>query len=182
MATAGRKIVAGLFVSLDGVAESPEQWHFPYLNEEMGAALAQMQAGADTLLMGRLTYEAFAAVWPEQTGPMADALNGIRKLVASTTLREAHWNNTTVIDGDVITFLKDLKRQPGGNINLSGSIMLTRTLLEAGLLDELRLLVHPLVLGTGKRLFPEGTGRVPLRLTASATFSTGVLDLTYQPA
>ncbi|MFF4448352.1 dihydrofolate reductase family protein [Streptomyces sp. NPDC001502] len=182
MTTAGRKIVAGLFVSLDGVAEAPEQWHFPYLDEEMGAALTQMQAGADTLLMGRLTYEAFAAAWPERTGPMADALNGIRKLVASTTLNEARWNNTTVIDGDVITFLEDLKRQPGGNINLSGSISLTRTLLEAGLLDELRLLVHPIVLGTGKRLFPDGTGRTPLRLTASAAFSTGVLDLTYQPA
>ncbi|WP_234343595.1 dihydrofolate reductase family protein [Streptomyces sp. WM6372] len=91
-------------------------------------------------------------------------------------------NNTTVIDGDLITFLKDFKQQPGGNINLSGSISLTRTLLEAGLLDELRLLVHPIVLGAGKRLFPDGTGLTPLRLTASATFSTGVLDLTYQPA
>ncbi|MFF9011168.1 dihydrofolate reductase family protein [Streptomyces goshikiensis] len=161
MTAVGRKIVAGLFVSLDGVAEAPEQWHFPYLDEEMGAALAGMQAGADTLLMGRLTYEAFAAAWPGRTGPMTDALNGIRKLVASTTLNQAHWNNATVIDGDVITFLKDLKRQPGGNINLSGSISLTRTLLEAGLLDELRLLVHPLVLGTGKRLFPDGASRPP---------------------
>jgi dihydrofolate reductase len=182
MTTTGRKIAAGLFISLDGVVEAPEQWHFPYLDEEMGAALAQLQAEADTLLMGRLTYETFAAVWPERTGPMADALNGIRKLVASTTLTEAHWNNTTVIDGDVIAFLKDLKQQPGGNINLSGSISLTRTLLEAGLLDELRLMVHPIVLGTGMRLFPEGAGRVPLRLAASTTFSTGVLDLTYQPA
>ncbi|MGV9315368.1 dihydrofolate reductase family protein [Streptomyces sp. NPDC003691] len=182
MTVEGRKIVAGLFVSLDGVAEAPEEWHFPYLNDEMGAALAGMQAGADTLLMGRLTYETFAASWPKRRGPMADALNGIRKLVASTTLTEAHWNNTTVIDGDLIAFLKDLKQQPGANINLSGSISLTRTLLEAGLLDELRLLVHPIVLGSGKRLFPGDAGRVPLRLTASNTFSTGVLDLTYQPA
>ncbi len=141
-----------------------------------------MQAGADTPLTERVTHEAFAAVRPEQTGPMADALNGIRKPVASTTLDEAHWNSTTVTDGDVITFLKDLKQQPGGNISLSGSITPTRTLLEAGLLDELRLLVHPLVPGTGKRLFPHGTGRAPLRLTTSATFSTGVPDLTSPPA
>ncbi|QDY77075.1 dihydrofolate reductase family protein [Streptomyces qinzhouensis] len=182
MTTEGRKIVAGLFVSLDGVAEAPEEWHFPYLDKEMGAAVAQMQSEADTLLMGRLTYETFASTWPNRTGPMAAALNGIRKLVASTTLTEAEWNNTTVIDGDVVAFLKDLKQQPGGNINLSGSISLTRTLLEAGLLDELRLMVHPIVLGTGKRLFTEDASRVPLRLTSSATFATGVLDLTYQPA
>ncbi|GAA5021312.1 dihydrofolate reductase family protein [Actinopolymorpha pittospori] len=113
---------------------------------------------------------------------MADAINGIRKLVASTTLHEPGWNNTTVIDGDVIAAIKDLKRRPGKNVTVSGSISLTRALLEAGLLDELRLLVHPIVLGTGQRLFPDGMTQVPLALTRSATFSTGVLDLTYQPA
>ncbi|MCG5219167.1 dihydrofolate reductase family protein [Streptosporangium soli] len=180
--TAGRKIVAGLFMSLDGVVEAPERWHFPYLNEEMGAAVGQMYAEADTLLLGRTTYETFAASWPHQTGELADAINGIRKLVASTTLDTADWNNTTVIDGDVVTALKEIKQQPGRNINLSGSITLTRALLEAGLLDELRLLVHPIVLGTGQRLFPAGTPRTPLALARSATFTNGVLDLTYQPA
>ncbi|WP_245658102.1 dihydrofolate reductase family protein [Microtetraspora malaysiensis] len=177
-----RKIVAGLFMSLDGVVEAPEKWHFPYLNEEMGAAVGQMHAEADTLLLGRVTYESFAAVWPHQTGALADQINGIRKLVVSTTLATADWNNSTVIGGDAISALKDLRQQPGKNINLTGSISLTRRLLEAELLDELRLLVHPIVLGTGQRLFPDGMGQVPLKLTHSVTFSTGVVDLTYQPA
>ncbi|WP_067966363.1 dihydrofolate reductase family protein [Nocardiopsis trehalosi] len=180
--TTERKIVAGLFTSLDGVVEAPETWHFPYMDEEMGAAVGQMHAEADTLLMGRVTYEAFASVWPHQTGPLADAINGIRKLVASSTLSEAGWNNAAVIDGDVIAAVKELKRQPGKNVSLSGSISLTRALLEAGLLDELRLLVHPIVLGTGQRLFPEGTVRTPLALVRSATYASGVMDLTYQPA
>lgn len=177
-----RKIVAGLFISLDGVVEAPETWHFPYLNEEMGAVVGQMYAEADTLLMGRTTYETFAASWPHRSGELADAINGIRKLVASTTLDTSDWNNTTVIDGDVVTALKELKQRPGRNIVLSGSISLTRGLLQAGLIDELRLLVHPIVLGTGMRLFAEDTGQVPLELTRSVTFTTGVLDLTYQPA
>ncbi|WP_327682175.1 dihydrofolate reductase family protein [Kitasatospora sp. NBC_00458] len=180
--TAQRRIVAGLFISLDGVVEAPETWHFPYMNDEMGAAVGEMNAAADTLLLGRKTYEAFAAAWPHQSGELADAINGIRKLVASTTLTGVEWNNSSVIEGDVVTALKELRQQPGGNINLTGSIGLTRTLLEAGLVDELRLLVHPVVLGTGLRLFPEGSARVPLKLTRSVTFSTGVLDLTYQPA
>ena len=177
-----RKIAAGLFVSLDGVVEAPETWHFPYLSEEMGAAVGQMYAEADTLLMGRRTYEAFAAVWPHQTGEMAEAINGIRKLVASTTLTETGWTNTALIEGDVIAAVKQLKEQPGGTIALTGSISLVRALLAAGLLDELRLLLHPLVVGQGERLFPEGAAPVPLRLTRSAAFATGVLDLTYQPA
>lgn len=180
--TAERKIVAGLFMSLDGVVEAPEIWHFPYMDEQMGAAVGQMHAEADTLLMGRVTYEAFASAWPDRTGPMADAINGIRKLVASTTLREAGWNNAAVIDGDVLAAVKELKRQPGKNVNLSGSISLTRALLEARLLDELRLLVHPIVLGTGQRLFPEGTVQTPLTLVRSTTYASGVIDLTYQPA
>ncbi|GGQ14629.1 dihydrofolate reductase family protein [Streptosporangium pseudovulgare] len=176
-----RKIAAGLFVSLDGVVEAPETWHFPYLNEEMGAAVGQMYAEADTLLLGRVTYEAFAAVWPHRTGEMADAINGIRKLVASTTLTEVGWTNATLIKGDVVATVKELKGRPGGTISVAGSISLIRALLGAGLLDELRLLVHPLVVGAGQRLFPDGTAPVPLKLARSVTFATGVLDLTYQP-
>ncbi|MDP9849005.1 dihydrofolate reductase family protein [Streptosporangium lutulentum] len=179
--TAKRKIVSGLFISLDGVVGAPETWHFPYLNEEMDAAVGTMHAEADTLLLGRVTYEAFAAVWPHQTGALADRINGLPKVVVSTTLNKADWANSTLLDGDVVTALTEAKRWPGGTINLSGSITLTRALLEAGLIDELRLLVHPVVLGTGQRLFPEGTGRVPLKLVRSDTFSTGVMDLTYRP-
>ncbi|MET9068157.1 dihydrofolate reductase family protein [Streptosporangium sandarakinum] len=177
-----RKLAAGLFVSLDGVVEAPETWHFPYLSEEMGAAVGQMYAEADTLLLGRVTYEAFAAVWPHQTGEMADAINGIRKLVASTTLTEVGWTNAALIEGDVVAAVKELKEQPGGTISVAGSISLVRALLGAGLLDELRLLVHPLVVGTGQRLFPDGVAPVALKLARSVTFATGVLDVTYQPA
>ncbi|MEU7896297.1 dihydrofolate reductase family protein [Nonomuraea sp. NPDC049152] len=180
--TVTRKIVTGLFMSLDGVVEAPETWHFPYLNEELTAAIADVHAEADTLLMGRATYESFAAVWPHQSGELADQLNNMSKLVVSTTLDKADWHNSTVIDGDITATLTQLKQRPGGNIVLSGSISLMRGLLEAGLIDELRLLVHPIVLGAGMRLFTEDTGQVPLKLTRSVTFTTGVLDLTYQPA
>ncbi|MEU9043194.1 MULTISPECIES: dihydrofolate reductase family protein [unclassified Kitasatospora] len=180
-AATGRRITAGLFMSLDGVVEAPETWHFPYLNEEMGAVVGGLAAAADTLLLGRRTYEAFAATWPLQSGDMADALNAIPKLVASTTLDKAEWNNSTVLGGDLVAELTELKRQPGRNISLSGSIMLTRTLLRAGLIDDLHLLVHPIVLGPGIRLFTE-QDRIPLRLAHSVTFSTGVVHLHYQQA
>ncbi|MFI6316368.1 dihydrofolate reductase family protein [Nonomuraea sp. NPDC050556] len=180
--TETREIVAGLFISLDGVVEAPETWHFPYLNDELEAAVADMYAEADTLLLGRATYESFAAVWPDLEDELADQLNGMSKLVASTTLEKAGWNNSTVVDGDLTTALKQLKQQPGGKIVISGSISVVRELLQAGLIDELRLLVHPIVLGSGQRLFAEGVGQVPLALTRSVTFTTGVLDLSYQPA
>ncbi|MEV4066677.1 dihydrofolate reductase family protein [Nonomuraea dietziae] len=176
-----RKIVAGLFVSLDGVVESPETWHFPYMNDEMGAAVMAIQAEADTLLLGRATYESFAAVWPHQTGEMADQLNDIRKLVVSTTLQTAEWNNSTLISVDVIGELEKIRKLPGRNISVTGSITLTRALLRAGLIDDLHLMVHPIVLGTGARLFDESTGRLPLKLVGSTTFRTGVLNLHYQP-
>lgn len=177
-----RKIVAGLYVSMDGVVESPETWHFPYMNQEMGAAVMAIQAEADTLLLGRVTYESFAAVWPHQSGEMADQLNNIPKLVASTTLRTAEWNNSTLISGDVIDELERIKKLPGRNISITGSITLTRTLLRAGLIDELHLMIHPIVLGTGTRLFDENTGRLPFKLVDSTTFRSGVLNLHYQSA
>ncbi|MFK4197077.1 dihydrofolate reductase family protein, partial [Streptomyces sp. NPDC033754] len=114
--TAQRKITAGLFISLDGVVEAPDTWHFPYLNDEMEAAVGEMFAGADTLLLGRKTYESFAAAWPQRSGEMADGINGIRKLVASTTLTGTDWNNSSLIEGDVVTAVKDLKQQPGGTV------------------------------------------------------------------
>lgn len=177
-----RKIVAGLFVSLDGVVESPEKWHFPYMNEEMGQAVMSIQAAADTLLLGRVTYDSFASVWPHQSGPMADGLNNISKLVVSTTLKRADWNNTTLISENVTDELARMKQEPGKNISVTGSVTLTRTLLNAGLIDELHLLVHPIVLGKGTRLFDESTGKLPLKLVESTTFTTGVLNLHYQPA
>lgn len=176
-----RKITAGLFISLDGVVEAPDKWHFPYFNDEMGAAVGAMMGGNDAMLLGRRTYEEFAAHWPTSTDDFADHMNGTRKYVVSTTLTSADWQNSTLINGDVNAELARLKEQPGGNLGISGSGTLVASLLRAGLLDELHLLVHPLVVGSGKRLFADGSP-VPLRLTGSQTFSTGVLYLTYERA
>jgi dihydrofolate reductase len=179
-----RKVVAGLFISLDGVVEAPETWHFPYFNDEMGQAVGAQIAESDTMLLGRRTYEEFASYWPNQGSDveLADVMNGTPKLVASTTLKHLDWQNSTLIEGDVAEALTELKAGPGKDISITGSPTLVRSLLGAGVLDELRLLVHPIVVGTGKRLFPDGTDRAPLRLAKSETFSTGVLSLTYVPA
>jgi len=179
-----RKIVAGLFVSLDGVMESPEQWHFPYFNDEMGAAVDAQLAASDTMLLGRRTYQDFAGFWPNQGGddPVAAHMNNTPKVVVSTTLEAVEWQNSTLIRGNVAEELARLKRQPGKNIGITGSGTLVRSLLRDGLLDELNLLVHPIVVGSGKRLFEDGGSQVPLSLVDSKTFSTGVLSLTYRPA
>ena len=182
-----RKIVAGLFISLDGVFESPDQWHFPYFNDEMGEAIESQMADSDAMLLGRVTYEEFAAYWPTQTsdgevGEMANFMNDTPKYVVSKTLTSAEWKNSTLIDGARIgEELTRLKQQPGKNLSITGSGTLVRSLLRDGLLDELRLLIHPIVVGHGKHLFDEGD-QVPLTLVDSKTFSTGVLALTYQRA
>jgi dihydrofolate reductase len=182
-----RKIVAGLFISLDGVFEAPETWHFPYFNDEMGEAVGAQMAASDCMLLGRVTYEEFASYWPNQTsdgeaGEMADVMNDTPKYVVSSTLTDPAWKNTTLIDGDnAAEELTALKQQPGKDIAITGSGTLVRTLLRDGLLDELRLLVHPIVVGHGKRLFDDGE-QVPLKLVDATTFSTGVLALTYQRA
>jgi dihydrofolate reductase len=179
-----RKIVAGLFISLDGVVDRPDQWHFPYFNEEMGEAIGAQMAEADTMLLGRVTYQEFASYWPQQSSdvPPADFMNNTRKVVVSTTLETADWQNSTLIKSNVAEELTKLKQQPGKSIGITGSPTLVRSLLRDNLLDELRLLVHPIVVGKGKRLFPDGTEETPLKLVDSKTFSTGVLYLTYQPA
>lgn len=177
-----RKITASLFISLDGVIEAPETWHFPYFNDEMGQAVGGQMEAADAMLLGRHTYEAFASHWPHQDPekePFAETMNNTTKYVVSTTLTSPSWQNTTVISLDE---LAELKRQPGKNIGMTGSATLVVSLLRAGLLDELHLLVHPIVVGSGKRLFEQTGGEIPLKLTSSATFSTGVLNLTYTKA
>jgi dihydrofolate reductase len=180
-----RKVVANFFVSLDGVVERPDQWHFPYFNDEMGQAVGEGMATSDTMLLGRRTYEEFAAFWPQQPSdvPPADHMNNTPKIVVSNTLGRAEWHNSRVVRGDDLAAeLQRLKQQDGQNIGTVGSATLVRSLLRDGLLDELHLLVHPLVVGSGKRLFEEGTGKVPLSLLSSKTFSTGVLYLVYAPA
>jgi dihydrofolate reductase len=179
-----RKIVAGLFVSLDGVVESPEQWNAPYFNDEIGAVLGSQMAAADTMLLGRVTYEEFAAYWADKGSdvPFADAINGIPKLVASRTLTEVDWQNTTVINGDLVARLSELKQQAGKDIITSGSATLVGWLLRAGLLDELRLLVYPVVAGRGRRIFENGFEQMSLELADSRTLTNGVLSLTYVPS
>ena len=181
-----RKVVAWELVSLDGVMESPERWHLPYFNDEMGEAIGASMAEADAMLFGRVTYEEFAAFWPSQGGDdqeFADYMNNTPKFVVSNTLEEPlEWQNSTLIKGNVAEEIRELKQQPGKDITILGSGALVRSLLQDDLLDELGLMVHPVVLGSGKRLFEEGGDQKSLELVDSKTFGTGVLYLTYRPA
>jgi dihydrofolate reductase len=183
-----RKIIAGLFISLDGVVEAPDQWHFPYFNEEMGAAVDASLGSADTVLFGRKTYDSFAGAWPEREAAggedagMAKGLGDARKIVVSSQELEFTWRNSEQLEGDLVETVTALKSEPGGNIALSGSVSVVRQLLAAGLLDELHLLVHPIAVRKGMRLFDEGETPVPLRLISSEAFKTGVLNLVYGPA
>src|SRR6266542_4053811 len=159
-----RKIVANFFLSLDGVMEAPEKWTSPYFNDEVGQAIAESFASSDALLMGRVNYQEWAAVWPTRSGPQADAMNNFRKYVVSTTLDTVDWKNSTLIKGDVAAALTTLKRQAGKDIAISGSATLAEWLLHENLLDELRLMVQPVVVGEGRRLFNDGKPSKALEL------------------
>ena len=180
-----RKVVAAEFLSLDGVMESPDKWHFPYFNEEMGQAVGEGFASADAMLMGRVNYEEWAAFWPgqdPQENPFAAQMNSMQKYVVSTTLQEPlGWQNSTLIGENVADEVANLKQGEGGDIVISGSGALVRSLLQLGLLDELKLMIHPILVGGGKRLFEEGEKQTKLELVDSRTFSTGVLYVTYRP-
>ena len=183
-----RKVTAGLFIALDGVVEAPDQWHFPYFNEEMGAAVGASLGAADTVLFGRKTYDSFAGAWPEreeaggEDAGFAKTLGDARKIVVSNQQLDFSWRNSEQLQGDLVEAVTALKNEPGGNIALSGSVSVVRQLLAAGLLDELHLLVHPIAVRKGMRLFDEGESPVPLRLISSEAFETGVLNLVYAPA
>ena len=181
-----RRIVASEFLTLDGVMGLPERWNLAYFNDEMGQAIGEGFATSDAMLMGRVLYEEWAAYWPQQDpeeNPFAGQMNGIQKYVVSTTLEgPLGWQNSTLIGGNVAQEISELKRQPGKDIAVSGSATLVRSLLRDGLLDELKLMVHPVVVGSGKRLFEGGEERTALELVDSKTFTTGVLYLTYRPA
>jgi dihydrofolate reductase len=184
-----RKITAGLFISLDGVVEAPDQWHFPYFNDEMGAAVDASLGAADTILFGRKTYDSFAGAWPEreaageEDAPLAKALGDARKIVVSNQQLAFTWRNSEQLQGDLIEAVTALKNEPGDRtIAMSGSVSVVRQLLAAGLLDELHLLVHPIAVRKGMRLFDEGEAPIALKLISSETFETGVLNLVYAPA
>lgn len=184
-----RKIVASLFISLDGVIEAPHEWHFPYFNDEMGAAVDRVIGTADTLLLGRETYDSFAGAWPEreaaggEDADFAKKLGDARKIVVSNRQLEFTWRNSEQLKGDFAEAVTALKNEPGDtHIAISGSPSVVRRLLAEGLLDELQLLVHPIAIRKGMRLFDEGESPIPLTLISSETFKTGVLELVYGPA
>ena len=178
------KIVSNFFISLDGVVESPDQWHFPYWSDEMAAAVGRGFETTEAMLMGRTLYDEWAAYWPTSDDePVASLFNDMPKYVVSSSLQQeqAGWNNTTVVNSNVAAEIQALKDSTDGDIMMSGSATLVRWLLANDLLDELNLLVHPIAVGKGQRLF-EDTPSQPLRLVSSATFSTGVLHVVYAPA
>jgi dihydrofolate reductase len=179
-----RKIKSNFFIALDGVVESPDKWHFPYFDDEMGAAVGAGFATTDAMLMGRVLYDEWAAYWPEHADePFGDVMNSMKKYVISNTLQAAEWQNAELISGDIAAKLSDIKAQEGGDISMSGSATTVRWLLREGLLDELNLLVHPIAVGDGlARLFPPGEPTIRLELRSAQTFKSGVLNLSYAPA
>lgn len=177
------KIVSSFFISVDGVVESPDQWHFPYWCDEMGAFVQAGMESAYGFLMGRKLYDEWSGYWTttDADPEIAATFNEARKFVVSNSLEKADWANTTVISGDVAAGLRELKERSEGDLQISGSATTVRWLLANGLLDELHLLVHPIAVGRGQRLF-EDTPTHPLKLTGSKTWSSGVILASYAPA
>jgi dihydrofolate reductase len=174
-----RKVIVTEFLSLDGVMEEPA-WTAPYWNDEIATFKGDEQDTSDTLLLGRITYQGFAAAWPESEDEGADYMNNIPKYVVSTTLDKAEWNNSTIISGNVVKEITQLKQQDGQDLLVYGSATLVQTLMQHDLVDRYRLLVYPVVVGKGKRLFQLGAS-VTLKLLESQSFSSGVMALVYEP-
>lgn len=174
-----RAIVVTEFVSLDGVMEHPA-WTFPYWNDEIARFKGDETDAADALLLGRVTYEGFAAAWPDSEDEGAPYMNSVAKYVVSSTLTSAEWNNTSLIRDDVVETIRQLRAQPGKDILVYGSATLVQTLMQNDLVDRYRLLVYPVVLGAGKRLFQTGT-TATLKLVSTQSFSSGVVGLIYEP-
>jgi dihydrofolate reductase len=192
------KLTMTTFLSLDGVMQGPggpdedrsngfDQggWLVPYVDEDMGKFVTDWFAAADAFLLGRKTYEIFAAYWPnitDETDPVATKLNALPKFVVSNTLGKVEWNNSTLIKGDVAKEVTKLKQRPGRELQVHGSGHLAQTLMAHDLIDEYRLWIYPVVLGDGRRLFPNGVSPAALRLLDTSTTSTGVVIHVYEPA
>lgn len=187
-----RKLTSSLFISLDGVVggeEEMETWHFPYFSEELGEAATGAYKTADTVLLGRVTYDSFTGAWPdrekagEEDADFAEKLGDMRKVVVSNQQLEFTWRNSEQLQGDLVEGVTALKNEPGdAGILIPGSISVVRQLLAAGLVDQLHLMMHPIAARTGFRLFDEGEPPIPLKLISSEPFKTGVLNLVYTPA
>lgn len=171
------KLVVSEFMTLDSVIEAPETWSFPYFDGEIGQLKHDELVATGAHLLGRVTYEGFAAAWPSRTDEQrfAQRMNSLPKYVVSTTLTRPKWNNSHVIKGDVAGEVTKLKQQAGGDILVAGSATLVQTLTEHDLVDEYRLLVYPIALGTGKRLFSDTSRQVKLKLLETRSFASGVV-------
>ena len=185
------KIVVTEFISLDGVIEDPGGsedfryggWSFEFERGDEGDRFKLDETmGSEALLLGRVTYEGFAEAWPSRTGDFADKFNNMPKYVVSSTLRDPEWNNTTVLSGDVVDEVSKVRESASGDVYVHGSAQLAQALLEHDLVDELHLMVFPVVLGTGKRFFGDTSAKKPLQLVESKTVGDGVAVLIYRPA
>jgi dihydrofolate reductase len=185
-----RKLIVSEFVTLDGVIEAPggepghphSGWVFDFMSPEQEQYKLEEVREAEALLLGRKTYEGFAAAWPERGGEFAEKMNAMPKYVASTSLRDPEWNNTSMLEGDVARAVSELKRADGGPLLVAGSRTLLHTLLGEALVDELRLMVFPVILGSGARWYPESPEKTKLQLVDSRAFASGVVVQTYMPA
>jgi len=189
-----RRVVASEFISLDGVVQAPGDreektggfqhggWHVPHWSDELERFKREELFASDALLLGRVTYEGFAAAWPKashEEGPYADRMNSLPKYVVSGALGDLTWNNSHRLDGELKEEVMRLKGQPGQGILIFGSITLIRSLMNLGLVDELRLQVHPVVVGSGTRLFDDATEPIRLTLKEARPLGAGVVELTY---
>jgi dihydrofolate reductase len=183
------KLISTLFISADGIAEIDPDWHFPYFDENMGRAVTEDYDTADVLLLGRVTYDSFAGAWPDREAAGGDdagfakQLGDMRKVVASRKSPEFTWRNSELVDGDLVEAVTALKADPAiKGILIPGSISVVQQLLAAGLVDELRLLVHPVAARKGRKLFDDGDAPYHLKVTATEAFPTGVIRVIYSPA
>lgn len=192
-----KKLVVGTFLTLDGVMQAPGDskedtqggfkyggWQMPLFDDDAGKIISESVMATDALLLGRVTYQIFAAYWPTAPAddPFAKKLNSVPKYVASTTLKKVEWNNSTLIKGNLAEEVAKLKQQPGsGILSVTGSGKLAQTLMQHDLVDEYDLWIHPLVLGSGKRLFEGGIVPINLKLVDTKTTGSGIVVLTYQP-
>ena len=193
-----KKLVVGTFLTLDGVMQAPGDsqedieegfkyggWQMPLFDEDAGRIIGESIAATDALLLGRKTYQIFAAYFPNapEDDPIAAKLNSVPKYVVSTTLKKLEWNNSTLIKGNVAQEVAKLKQQPGsGILSVTGSGKLAQTLMQHNLVDEYDLWIHPVVLGSGKRLFGNGLSPINLKLVDTKTTGSGIVILTYRPA
>lgn len=177
-----RKLVCALFISLDGVTEAPDLWQFDHFDDDMLESMQAQISAQDAVLLGRVTYEEWADYWPTSTyEPFASFINNTPKYVASTTLDRVDWDKSTLLKGNALEEIRKLKQQPGQNIGTAGSPTLVRSLIQADLVDELTLTIHPVIAGQGKRLFEGNFDLKRLKLVDNKTSKTGVAIVTYHP-